>query len=529
MSHPSGQKYILAIDLGTSGPKVALATADGEIIGWEFEKTDVILLPHGGAEQSPDDWWRAVSTAARRLLAKQLVPTKEIVAVNCTTQWSGTVAVDQGGNPLMNAVIWMDSRGARYIHDITRGAISIQGYGINKLIHWLRLTGGAPAQAGKDPIAHILFIKHEFPEIYRKTYKFLEPKDYLNLRLTGKFTASYDSITLHWCTDNRDISNIVYHDQLLKLAAIEREKLPDLVPAADILGPIKLEIAAELGLEENVQVIAGTPDIQSAAVGSGAVRDYEGHLYIGTSSWLTCHVPFKKVDLTHNMASLPSGIPGRYFVANEQETAGGCLNFLRDNILFHEDELGIQSDSTDIYKKFDSIAEKVPAGCNKLIFTPWLFGERTPVDDHSIRGGFYNLSLQTNREHLIRAVYEGVAYNSRWLHQYVEKFIKRKMDTINMVGGGANSDIWCQIHADVLNRTIRQVKDPILSNVRGAVFLASVALGYLNIDDIPDRVQINNTYRPNPDNRKIYDELFNEFVKIYQRDKRFYARLNRPA
>jgi xylulokinase len=119
-----------------------------------------------------------------------------------------------------------------------------------------------------------------------------------------------------------------------------------------------------------------------------------------------------------------------------------------------------------------------------------------------------------------------VAYNSRWLHQYVEKFIKRKMETINMVGGGANSDIWCQIHADVLNRNVRQVRDPILTNVRGAVFLASLALGYLKIDDIPARVQISNTYQPNPENREIYDELFREFVKIYKRDKKFYARLN---
>jgi xylulokinase len=400
----------------------------------------------------------------------------------------------------------MDSRGARYIREITGGPINIQGYGIGKLIRWLRLTGGAPAQAGKDPIAHILLIKKEFPEIYQKTHKFLEPKDYLNFRLTGNFAASYDSITLHWCTDNRDISHIVYNQRLLKLAGLERDKLPDLVPTAAILGPIKKEIAAELGLEENVQVIAGTPDIQSAAVGSGAVKDYEGHLYIGTSSWLTCHVPFKKVDLTHSMASLPS-----------------------DNIFFHDDELGIQSRSPDVYKVFDSIAEKAPAGSNKLIFTPWLFGERTPVDDHSIRGGFYNLSLQTNREHLIRAVYEGVAYNSRWLHHYVEKFIKRKMETINMVGGGANSNIWCQIHADVLNRNVRQVRDPILTNVRGAVFLASLALGYLKIDDIPARVKISNTYRPDPENREIYDELFREFVKIYKRDKKFYARLNRST
>jgi xylulokinase len=141
----------------------------------------------------------------------------------------------------------------------------------------------------------------------------------------------------------------------------------------------------------------------------------------------------------------------------------------------------------------------------------------------------HNLSLDTTREHLIRAVFEGVAYNGKWLLRYVEKFAGRRFDGLNMIGGGANSDIWCQIHADVLNRTIRQVQDPIQANIRGAAFLASAALGYLTYEDIAERVEIVNTYTPNPENRKIYDELFAEFVEIYKRDKKMYARLNRAT
>ena len=179
-------KYILAIDLGTSGPKVALASTQGEIVGYEFEPTRVILLPNGGAEQNPDDWWDAIKKAAARLLAKRLVAIDDIVAISCTTQWSGTVAVDRAGKHLMNAIIWMDARGAPYVQQITRGLIQVQGFGIAKLLTWLRLTGGIPTHSGKDPIAHILYIKNELPEIYRATVKFLEPKDYLNLRLTGK-------------------------------------------------------------------------------------------------------------------------------------------------------------------------------------------------------------------------------------------------------------------------------------------------------------------------------------------------------
>ncbi|MGD9099448.1 MAG: FGGY family carbohydrate kinase, partial [Anaerolineae bacterium] len=206
----SANKYILALDLGTSGPKAALVSTDGEILDYEFEETPVLLLPDGGAEQRPDDWWNAILAASKRVLGKGTVPLEDVVAISCTSQWSGTVAVDRAGQPLMNAIIWMDSRGAQYIEEITGGPFKLEGYSVWKLQRWLRLTGGVPGHSGKDPIAHILYIKRNLPEIYRQTYKFLEPKDYINLRLTGQFAAAFDSITLHWVTDNRDLSQVTY-------------------------------------------------------------------------------------------------------------------------------------------------------------------------------------------------------------------------------------------------------------------------------------------------------------------------------
>ena len=523
----SNEKYILAIDLGTSGSKTALATIYGEIIDFEFQAVPLHLLPNGGAEQDPDDWWNAIISTTKKLLSKGMIPPENIVAISCSTQWSGTVAVDKDGNHLMNSIIWMDSRGADCIDSVRKGILNFEGYDILKLIKWLRKTGGAPGSSGKDPISHILFIKREYPEIFRKTCKFLEPKDYINLRLTGKFAASYDSITLHWVTDNRDISNIKYDDTLLKIVDLDREKLPELKRSIDILGPVKKDLARELGIREDVKVIVGSPDIPTAAIGSGAVRDYEGHCYIGTSSWISAHVPFKKADVLHAIVSLPSSIPGKYFIANEQEIAGGILNWLRDNIIYHKDELLLEENLPDVFKIFDRIAEKVPPGSNRVICTPWLYGERTPVEDHLIRGGLYNVSLTTTREDLVRAAFEGVAFNQKWVLKYIEKFIKRRMDPINMVGGGAISDVWCQIHADILDRTINQVKDPIQATARGSVFIASVALGYMGFEDIPKHIQIKNVFKPNPDNRKIYDELFKEFLNIYKNNKTMCARLNR--
>ena len=217
----------------------------------------------------------------------------------------------------------------------------------------------------------------------------------------------------------------------------------------------------------------------------------------------------------------------RYLTLNEQECAGACLDYLRDRILYPQDDLSSEEPPGDFFQRISQLAEGVLAGCDGLIFTPWLYGERTPVDDHLVRGGFFNQSLNTTRAHMVRAVYEGVAYNSRWLLQSVEKLAGKSFAAVNMVGGGAQSDLWCQIHADVFNRTIHQMKEPILVNLRGAAFLASVSLGYLKFEDIPDCVEIERTYQPDPENRQVYDQLFAEFLNLYRRNRPIYARLNR--
>ena len=331
---------VLAIDLGTSGPKVALVNTSGAVVDTEYEPTELILTPDGGVEQDPDDWWRAITMATRRMLARGAVTPDEVIGVCCTAQWLGTVAVDGDGHHLMNALIWMDARGAEYMPEVTGGAVTVQGYEPRKITRWIRVSGGAPGHSGKDPTAHILWIKHHRPDVYRATRTFLEPKDYLNLRLTGRAVASVDSIAGHFVTDNRDLDHVVYDEQLVHFSELDRETLPELVRAVDVIGGLRPDAADELGLPAGIDVVAGTPDVQSATLGSGALADFSAHLYLGTSSWITCHVPFKKTDLFSNMASLPAAIPNRYFVGNDQETAGACLGWLRDNVLWPDDALG---------------------------------------------------------------------------------------------------------------------------------------------------------------------------------------------
>jgi len=520
-------QHVLAVDLGTSGPKVALVTMDGRVLANEFEPNEVLLFPGGGAEQRPADWWQAIVRATRRLLGRGAVPVESIAAVCATAQWSGTVAVDAAGEALGNAVIWMDTRGARYIREITGGPLRIAGHSPRALLTWVPLTAGIPGLAGKDPIAHILFLKAERPAVYDAAACFLEPKDWINLRLTGRRVATVDSIALHWLTDNRDIRRIDYHPRLLRAAGIERAKLPDLIQATEVVGPLTAAAAAELGLPAGLPVVAGAADTHSAAVGSGAVRDREAHLYIGTSAWMLAHVPKMKTDPFRNMCSLPSALPGRYLLLNEQESAGACLTFLRDRLLLADDGLApAPADRGGVYAAFDRLAATARPGSGGLVFTPWLYGERTPIEDAHVRGGFFNLSLTTTRADLVRSVLEGVAYNARWLMHGVEHFLGGRLPWVNLIGGGAKSPLWCQIFADVLGRPVRQVEDPIHANIRGAAFLGAIGLKRLDPDRIPDCVRIERTYEPEPANRTVYDELFEVFLELYKRNRSLYARLN---
>ncbi len=521
------EAVILAVDLGTSGVKAALITVHGKVLGWEFEPVGLLITPDGGAEQSPDEWWHAFRLASGRLLARSLAPASAIRAVCCSTQGEGTVPVDKNGTALMNCILWMDMRAAPYLREQFKGLINVTGAGLRNTLRWIRLTGGMPSPTGKDPAGHMLLVREKFPDVYRRTYKFLNVLDYMNLRLTGRFAATFDSILTSWVTDNRDPDKIRYDSGLVRDSGIDAEKFPEILPCTAVLGKLRADAAEALGLTTDVQVVAGSIDNTAAAIGAGAVGDFAPHLYVGTSSWLAAHVPFKKTDLLALLASVPCAMPRRYLLTALQATAGGNLTFLRDNILYHKDELLLEENVPDVYKIMDKIAARVPAGSNGVIYTPWIWGERAPVDDRTLRAGLYNLSLHNTRADIIRAFFEGIAFNTRWLLAPFQKFMGRKVEKINIAGGGGRSDVWCQIFADVMNVEIRQVQDPIQANARGAAWIAAVGLGEIAFGDVPGLVEFSRTYTPASETRAIYDERFAVFTQIYKQMKGVYNRLNK--
>ncbi|MBM3289150.1 MAG: xylulose kinase, partial [Candidatus Hydrogenedentes bacterium] len=318
----SETKYVLAIDLGTGGPKIALVSTRGAIAGHETEDMAIQFTPDGGAEQDANEWWNAAVRATRRILDHSGVAREDVVAVSVTTQWSLTVPVGEDGEPLANAICWMDTRGAKYCKALKDSPIKIAGCGPIKLWRWLRLTGGMPQDSGNDSLAHVLFLKNERPDVYRAAHKLLEPMDFFTHRLTGRFAACYGGVFSLWVADMRNADRLVYDDGLMRLAGVDRDKLADLVPPLTVLGTLTERAANDLGLHTGVQVIVGTGDNHSCTIGSGAVRDFEGHIYVGTTSWLACHVPWKKLDILHMLTTVPSAIPGRNIVMAQQGTGG---------------------------------------------------------------------------------------------------------------------------------------------------------------------------------------------------------------
>lgn len=527
-SSPSANSdhYVLAIDLGSGGPKAAVVSDGGQIVASASAKVALHILPHGGAEQDPHEWWACVKEVAKKAITASGVSPERIAAVICDSQYFVVVPIDSNGEPLMNALHWMDSRGSSHNTKRIRGLINIEGYGITKLLRWVRVNGFAPTKSGIDSIGHVLYLKHERPDIYRKTWKFLEPMDYLNLRLSGRCAASQETMVPFMTVDNRSWGATDYHEGLLRLAGLEREKMPDLVRNKESIGTVLPEVAKELGLSPSTRVIAGSNDTTASAIGSGSIIDFEGVIYIGTSLVQTCHLPFKKTDIFHSITTMPSPLPDRFLLFAEQLVGGKALEFYLNTVIYGNDAFDTGPAPDDMYFRANIMASESPPSSGGVIFMPWFSGTAAPEEAGYVRAGFFNLSLSTKRTHMTRAVLESLAYNNRWTKEVVEKFTGRPFNSFRFAGGGAFSDLWAQIHADVLGVPIHQVQDPDRTTLRGSALMALHTLGLRRVEELPGLVKIQKVFYPDPANRAVYDKMYGQYRQLFKRTKKIFSALN---
>ncbi len=526
MTEQTEQKYVIALDLGSSGLKTAIVSDQGDVVAQTYEPYDIMILPDGGAEQDAEQWWNLSLTSSKKVMADSGVNPDQIVCICCDSQYFLTVPVNEHAEPLMNAISWMDTRGGKYNQQMMKGFPAVQGMSVRKLIKWIRLTGVAPTNAGADALAHILAVKNELPEIYKKTYKFLEPADYLTSRLTGRISASQHTSTSLMLTSNRQWGEREYCQPLLKMSGLDLEKLPDLLPSDGIVGKITASVATELGLSPEVQVISGMYDNQAAIPGAGIIDLRKGLLLVSTTLSINGYIDSKKTDIISSIASIPSCMPDKYMLLCEQGLGGKCFDYYLNNIVCHDDDFKLGEMPKDAYERLSNMAGEAPPGSGGVLFLPWLNGAFAPSENKNARGGFFNLSLETDRRHLTRAVMEGVAFNSRAALGSVEKFIGTKFDSLRFAGGGALSDVWAQSYADILQIPIHQMEDPVQVTCRGAGLIGLSRLGHLPLEDIPKRVKIKKTFQPIETNIPIYNKLFKQFQAIFKNNQATFNALN---
>ena len=508
--------WILAIDLGNGGPKVGIIDRDDRFKAVVIRAVAVHIGMDGAATQDAVEWWTSLVDAVREAVALSGVDGDALHAVALTGQWASTVPVDAEGNPVGEVLLWADTRAAKYTHEVIGGPIAYQGFAPQRVLPWIRKTGGAPTPSGADPTGHSLLLQHEFPEIHARAAHLMEPLDYLGMRFTGRAAATPASMTASWLTDNRLGREPEYDSWLLSHSKRDPSKLPPLVPTGSVLGPVTSTVAAELGVRAGAPVVTGIPDLHAAVLGSGAVEPYATHLAISTTAWFGTRVPFKKTDILHMIATVPGLDHGHRVVANNVETGGAALRWLKEQVFPELD-----------YAELTALAAQAPAGCEGLIFTPWLNGERSPVEDRNLRASFLNVSLRTDRATMIRGVMEGVSLNARWLFDYYVKFLGKQPPYVRIIGGGAQSDLWCQMHAYVLGVPVERPSNPRDAQLKGAALWARICLGEMTIEEAGQRAVVTDTFRPDGPDAAAYADLYEEFRRLYGSMKKTQKRLSR--
>jgi len=450
--------YLLGIDLGTSAVKAMLTSPDGRVAGIGSVAYAISRPQPDRAEQSPDDWWAATASAVRLAMDKAGGTKKAILAIGLSGQMHGTVLLDRAYRLLDQAIIWPDRRSADQVKEIGRRV------GTERLIR----ISGSPAATGFQA-ATILWLQQEKPDLWRKVKFILTPKDYLRWRLTGEISSepSDGSGTLLLDVHRRDWSA-----ELLDRLSIDRGQLPPISSSTRIVGELSPLAAEALGLRRGIPVVTGAADTACSLLGAGVTG--EQTLLVTISSGGQIILPASEVNLDlhgrlHTFCSAIEPAAGRagWYQMAAILSAGMSLRWLRDQ-LFCLSNAGA-------YEQMVSWAEKVPPGANGLLFLPYLAGERTPHMDPQARGMFLGLTAGHGRGQMVRAVMEGIGLACCDAFSVLVELGGRP-DRIVMAAGGARSQLWRQILADIFDLPV----EPLLINEQsavGACLLAGAGIG----------------------------------------------------
>lgn len=488
------KELLLAHDLGTTGNKASLFTAEGTLLASAFHPYGTRYERPGWAEQDPADWWEAVALSTRRLLLEAGRAPEDVAAVGFSGQMMACLPVDAGGDPLTDAIIWADQRAQREAEWLRERIGAEEVY---------RITGhrASPSYTA----AKLLWQREHQPELFATTHRILQPKDFVAYRLTGIMATDYSDAS---GTNLFDLNQRRWSERIMERLELPMELLPPALPSSTIIGGVTREAAEATGLAYDTPVVIGGGDGACATVGAGVVLPSDAYNYIGSSSWISIVSTEPLYDPEQRTFTFAHLDPRYFFPTGTMQCAGGSYDWL--------DRLLRGDAGQPLYHELDALAASAPVGAQGLLFLPYLIGERSPHWNPNARACFVGLSMAHGRAEIARAVLEGVALNLRTILGAFRQQGAR-IDALRVIGGGAKSPLWRQILADVLEVPLLRPRLAAEATALGAAIAAGVGVGLLpDYGAAADWVSVQQGEAPRLDAVAEYDELYPLFAAAYE-------------
>jgi len=498
-------KYVLGCDVGTGGTRAVIMDERGRLIASATEEHAPFASPQiGWAEQQPEDWWRATGIAVRKALAASGVRGEQISCVGFSGQMHGAVMLDKAAQVVRPALIWCDVRTEKQCQELN------QRIGSERLIQ-LTCNPALP----NFTLTKLLWVQENEPENWERVRFVMLPKDYVRFRLTGDRAIDMADAS---GTLMLDVSQRQWSSQVLQAAGIDSSMLPALYESPDICGKVSAAGAAATGLTEGTPVVAGAGDQAAGATGMGIVRPGSVSATIGTSGVVFAATDRPVLDPKGRLHTFCHAVPGRWHVMGVTQAAGLSLRWFRDRF-----GNGHPKDGGDAYRQLTAEAASVPAGADGLLWAPYLMGERTPYLDANARGALVGITASHTRAHVVRAILEGVAFSLQDTFTILRE-MNVPVKSIRVGGGGARSQLWCQIQADVYGHEVERVEAE-EGAAYGAAILAGVgAKMWPSVDAACDSVvKLRDRVEPNPESVAAMTANYAAYRRVYPALKSVYS------
>ncbi len=492
-------KYVIGIDLGTSAVKTILVDQNGEVVAEESRSYPLFQQKSGFSEQNPDDWVIQTKNALANLVFNFFGDSSDIEGISFSGQMHGLVLLNKKKDVLRNAILWNDTRTS------SQCAMIREEFGEELLA----ISKNCVLEGFTLP--KILWVKEHEPEIYKQTAVFLLPKDYVRFRMTGMIQTDYSDAA---GTLLLDVMKKEWNTEACNQFGISTTICPPLVDSHTLVGSLLPKVANEIGLSPSTKVFAGGADNACGAIGAGILSSTYTLSSIGTSGVILSYEDDIARDFKGKVHFFNHAKADAFYSMGVTLAAGQSLTWFRDTFAKNES-----------FEQIMEGIENIPVGSDGLLFTPYLFGERTPHPDASIRGSFIGMDGAHSKMHFVRAVMEGITFS---LNESIQLFRQegKKIDTIISIGGGAKSDSWLQMQADIFNARVVKLKSEQGPGL-GAAMLAAYGVGWFHtLDDCAKKfIQFKSEFYPRKDNVEKYEQLFEIYQMIYHRTKEINEKL----